>query len=157
MGHESRLFSQSKTSCSHIGNVYLVANCRESHSGKGVKSNLACKGCNLCLKGESQQHHSQTEICSVRVGGSLYPSMLTLLSSASSQDLPDWWPSDFLNYAYTDFLLLKLGISMEQLFSLQLTTLVSRKKKNRKKILNFVSIHIFMNSYTYPFLSLSDI
>lgn len=150
MGHESHLFSQSKTSCSHIGNVYLVANCRESHSGEGVKSNLACKGCNLCQKGESQQHHSQTEICSVRVGGSLYPSMLTVLSRASFQDLPDWWLSDFL--------LLKLGISVEQLFSLQLTTLASRKNKNRKKnTLNFVSIHIFMNSYAYPFLSLSDI
>lgn len=105
--------------------MYTSLQIVESHSGEGVKSNLAWKGCNLCQKGESQQHHSQTEICSVRVGGSLYPRMLTVLSSTSFQDLPDWWLSDFL--------LLKLGISVEQLFSLQLTTLACRKNKNRKK------------------------
>lgn len=114
----------------------------ESNSGKGLKFSLVCKGYNPCQKGESQQqHHTQTEICSVHMGGSLYPGMPTLLSSTSFQNLLDWWQSDFLNYAYTDFLLPKHRISPTALLpSAHLSCKQDNKKQ--KSTLNFVSIHI---------------
>lgn len=67
--------------------MYLVPNGRVP-TGKGLKFNLACKGCNPCQKDKNQQHHAQTEICNVHVGGSLYPSMLSILACSPSCQAP---------------------------------------------------------------------
>lgn len=52
---------KAKLLVNHIGNMYLVPNGRVP-GGKGLKFNLARKGCNPCQKDKNQQYHAQTEI-----------------------------------------------------------------------------------------------
>lgn len=100
----------------------------ESHSGAGVKSMLACQGCDLWQKEESQQHHTQTKNLQCPCGGSLNLSMLTLLSifSGSSRLRVEQFPELQLH----GFLSAKAWTSIVQFFSPQLIILVSRKNRN---------------------------